>query len=69
MADCKTADKEQTLILIVEDLLDMSCDQYEFMKAFCFSMFHARKTICFCRKLFKLVDGKRQKMIEMKEYP
>ena len=51
---------------MVKDMIALSCDDYEFMKAFCFSMFHSEASVYFYKKLFELVDRKRLLLIEMK---
>ena len=66
MADRKIIDKEQEAVVIAQELIIMPCDQYEFVKTFCFSLLRSKGSIYFFEKMFELVDRKRPKMIEDK---
>ena len=57
---------EKMVVELVHEFTNMTCDQYEYMKAFCFSMIRSEASVYFYKKLFEIVDGKKPLLIEMK---
>ena len=58
--------KEKMVVELVHEFTNLTCNQYEYMKAFCFSAFRSEASVYFYKKLFELVEGKRPLLIEMK---
>ena len=51
---------------MVKDMIALSCDEYEFAKAFCCVAFRSEAGKYFFRSIIEIVERKRPLMIEMK---
>lgn len=58
--------KEKMVVELVHEFTNLTCNQYEYMKAFCFSLLRSKHSKNFYKKLFEFVDEKRPLLIEMK---